>query len=82
MLAFASTQGMRDSVKPPQPTPPITDPSLTLLQAFPEPSDREIVGRLVRAVKFVEGEIGMVKDRILRANSELEQARKLEGRKV
>jgi len=75
-------EGMRDSVKPPQPTPPITDPSLTLLQAFPEPSDREIVGRLVRAVKFVEGEIGMVKDRILRANSELEQARKLEGRKV
>ncbi|GMH94586.1 hypothetical protein TrST_g12635 [Triparma strigata] len=74
-------EGLRlDGLTPPSlPVAPVTDASLLMLQDFEEPNDREIVGRLVRAVKFVEGEIGMVKDRILRANSELEQARKIEG---
>ena len=53
-----------DALTPPSlPVAPVTDASLLMLKDFEEPNDREIVGRLVRAVKFVEGEIGMVKDR-------------------
>ena len=44
---------------------------------WPDISDAGAVGRLARALRFVDGEVGVAKDRILRANSEMEQAVKM-----
>jgi len=45
---------------------------------WPAVSDAGAVGRLARALRFIEGEVGIAKDRILRANSEMEQAVRLQ----
>ena len=51
-----------------------TQPFSITSYVFPPISDVKTVSKLSRAVKFVEEELKIVKDRILRANTELEQA--------